>query len=771
MTEQEASAGRLDHSGGPTRGRKTNSNRNWNFRSDDVADAKASTAEVNAPGSTDETGPRFIEQRGRGLRGRADGGASADVDEQSGGRPAGRGRGRGRRDDGFSDQRYQRDEDDRRPYSRGRGAPREADVAATVSPGAVFEVLADLPPPPGRGRGRYVFVEYGPEDEEPAEATRPPPRGGRDREYVPRRNNDGPRDERPRPQRDDTYQRPSRGGYRDDNRGRGRHMDPTDAATATEGSAGVQGGPQRVQRIPRLRRNNFDEKEVEELFQMRHNQKGISFDNYESIAVEIVPRVEPVASFQELHVHPILADNIRRCGYEKPTPVQKFGIPVAMAGGDLMACAQTGSGKTAAFLTPIMNHILVNGVSPARNGQSLPIALVLAPTRELALQIFDETRKLAYHSDIFCDVSYGGTSYPHHFENDVLVACPGRLKDLFDRERVSFKKIKYLVLDEADRMLEMGFDEQIEYLVASCYTDMPPPEERQTLMFSATFPKRIRTLAQNYLRKQYYLLTVGRVGSTTKNITQRIKWVEDSGKQEALMELIFQHLQTDLVLIFVETKREADNLFYSLQEEGIPCGTIHGDRKQFEREEALKFFKEGKTPILVATDVASRGLDIPDVAHVIQYDLPSAMDDYTHRIGRTARAGNTGLATAFFNEKNAHLTAELVAYLREHEQEVPDFMESMQESIAAKNFESHARRGGSGGRGGRGRGRRDDHGGPNPWDDDEPRREGRGGGRGGGRAGRRGGEDGGRGGNSKPQSSNEGAPKKATGTRYDDGGF
>ncbi|CUG89592.1 ATP-dependent DEAD/DEAH box RNA helicase, putative [Bodo saltans] len=493
----------------------------------------------------------------------------------------------------------------------------------------------------------------------------------------------------------------------------------------------------RTERAFRLRRNNFDLAEVDELFAMRHNQRGISFDNYECIAVEIVPNdIEAVTTFHGLNIHPILAENVARCGYEKPTPVQKYGIPVSMHGKDLMACAQTGSGKTAAFLVPAVNHILVHGTSPAANRVSYPIALIMAPTRELALQIYDESRKLAYKSDIFCDVVYGGTSYPHHFEQDILVACPGRLKDIFDRNQLSFSRTKFLILDEADRMLEMGFEEQIEYLVASVHSDMPPPEQRQTLMFSATFPVPIRNLAQKYLRRQYYLLTVGRVGSTTRNITQKVMWAEDDEKQEKLMELLYQQNQTDLVLIFVETKRSAEDLYALLYDAGIPTGTIHGDRKQNEREEALRRFKDGRTPILVATDVASRGLDIPNVAHVIQYDLPRSMDDYTHRIGRTGRAGNEGIATSFFNGGNGGLTEELYGYLSEHEQHVPEWMESMKEEREMQHFvtsnNKHSSRRGGGGPGGRGRGssRRDDV--PTSWDDEPraPQRRG-GGGRGG----------------------------------------
>ncbi|ESS71145.1 ATP-dependent RNA helicase DED1 [Trypanosoma cruzi Dm28c] len=366
-----------------------------------------------------------------------------------------------------------------------------------------------------------------------------------------------------------------------------------------------------------------------------------------------------------------------------------------------MACAQTGSGKTAAFLVPVVHYILKHGVSPARERVSYPIAVIMAPTRELALQIYDEVRKLTFRTDIFYDVVYGGTPYPTRFENDILVACPGRLKDIFDRGIVSFSRVKFLVLDEADRMLEMGFEEQIEYLVASRYTDMPQTTERQTLMFSATFPQRILNLAKRYLRQHYYLLTVGRVGSTTKNITQKIVRVQESEKMDKLFEVIYQQKQTDLVLIFVETKRAAEELHYALKSEGIPSATIHGDRRQFDRERALRDFKDGITPILVATDVASRGLDVPNVAHVIQYDLPKEMDDYTHRIGRTGRAGNKGTATSFYNKNNRNLTVDLYNYLKEHEQDIPLWFEEEKENVEGERFLGMSRGRGGGGIGGR----------------------------------------------------------------------
>ncbi|KOB73544.1 ATP-dependent RNA helicase belle-like protein, partial [Operophtera brumata] len=363
----------------------------------------------------------------------------------------------------------------------------------------------------------------------------------------------------------------------------------------------------------------------------------------------------------------------------------KYAIPIVLGHRDVMACAQTGSGKTAAFLVPILNQIYEAGpvkhMGPYNRRKQYPLGLVLAPTRELATQIFDEARKFAYRSRVRPCVVYGGSPIHDQFRElergcHLLVATPGRLVDMLARGRVALDHCRHLVLDEADRMLDMGFEPQIRKIV-ECHT-MPKTGERQTLMFSATFPKQIQVLAQDFLYN-YVFLAVGRVGSTSENITQKVVWVEECNKRSYLLDLLnasdmLQRARPEedqLVLVFVETKKGADQLEEYLDHQGYPVTSIHGDRSQREREEALRRFRTGQTPILVATAVAARGLDIPHVRHVINFDLPSDVEEYVHRIGRTGRMGNLGVATSFFNDSNRTLARDLVELLVEAKQDVP----------------------------------------------------------------------------------------------------
>uniref|UniRef100_A0A7N4PF35 RNA helicase n=1 Tax=Sarcophilus harrisii TaxID=9305 RepID=A0A7N4PF35_SARHA len=418
---------------------------------------------------------------------------------------------------------------------------------------------------------------------------------------------------------------------------------------------------------------------------------GINFEKYDDIPVEATGNNCPphIESFSDVEMGEIIMGNIELTRYTRPTPVQKHAIPIIKEKRDLMACAQTGSGKTAAFLLPILSQIYTDGPGEAlramkENGRygrrkQYPISLVLAPTRELAVQIYEEARKFSYRSRVRPCVVYGGADIGQQIRDlergcHLLVATPGRLVDMMERGKIGLDFCKYLVLDEADRMLDMGFEPQIRRIVEQ--DTMPQKGVRHTMMFSATFPKEIQMLARDFL-DEYIFLAVGRVGSTSENITQKVVWVEEADKRSFLLDLLNATGEDSLTLVFVETKKGADSLEDFLYHEGYACTSIHGDRSQRDREEALHQFRSGKSPILVATAVAARGLDISNVKHVINFDLPSDIEEYVHRIGRTGRVGNLGLATSFFNDRNANITKDLLDLLVEAKQEVPSWLENM----------------------------------------------------------------------------------------------
>uniref|UniRef100_A0A9J8B3E7 RNA helicase n=1 Tax=Cyprinus carpio carpio TaxID=630221 RepID=A0A9J8B3E7_CYPCA len=415
---------------------------------------------------------------------------------------------------------------------------------------------------------------------------------------------------------------------------------------------------------------------------------GINFEKYDDIPVEATGQNCPphIESFHDVDLGEIIMGNITLSRYTRPTPVQKYAIPIIKSKRDLMACAQTGSGKTAAFLLPVLSQIYTEGPGEAlqENGKygrrkQYPISLILAPTRELALQIYEEARKVAYRSHVRPCVVYGGADIGQQIRDlergcHLLVATPGRLVDMMERGKIGLDYCNYLVLDEADRMLDMGFEPQIRRIVEQ--DTMPPKGLRRTMMFSATFPKEIQILARDFL-EEYIFLAVGRVGSTSENITQKVVWVEENDKRSFLLDLLNATGKESLTLVFVETKKGADALEDFLYREGYSCTSIHGDRSQRDREEALHQFRSGRCPILVATAVAARGLDISNVKHVINFDLPSDIEEYVHRIGRTGRVGNLGLATSFFNDKNSNITKDLLDILVEAKQEVPSWLESL----------------------------------------------------------------------------------------------
>ncbi|XP_013193163.1 putative ATP-dependent RNA helicase Pl10 [Amyelois transitella] len=528
---------------------------------------------------------------------------------------------------------------------------------------------------PRRDRGRDAGYQNGDSDRwaEPGWTDRKGSSGGREREREPPRREEDALE--PPPPRNDRWKEPEpRAEERnsrwasDDVRRTSSRRDENDWT------------------IPLSR----DERQELELFGTGNT--GINFSKYEDIPVEASGDRVPdfITTFEDVNLTEIMRSNIALARYDKPTPVQKYAIPIVLGHRDVMACAQTGSGKTAAFLVPILNQIYEAGpvkhVGPYQRRKQYPLGLVLAPTRELATQIYDEARKFAYRSRVRPCVVYGGSPIHEQIRElergcHLLVATPGRLVDMLARGRVALDHCRHLVLDEADRMLDMGFEPQIRKIVES--HTMPKTGDRQTLMFSATFPKQIQVLAQDFLHN-YVFLAVGRVGSTSENITQKVVWVEESDKRSFLLDLLNASnlMQTarpeedQLILVFVETKKGADQLEEYLDMQGYPVTSIHGDRTQREREEALRRFRSGTTPILVATAVAARGLDIPHVRHVINFDLPSDVEEYVHRIGRTGRMGNLGVATSFFNDTNRGLARDLVELLVEAKQDVPNWLTS-----------------------------------------------------------------------------------------------
>ncbi|KAG0135997.1 P-loop containing nucleoside triphosphate hydrolase protein [Tuber indicum] len=416
---------------------------------------------------------------------------------------------------------------------------------------------------------------------------------------------------------------------------------------------------------------------------------GLQFDKLLTISVYVEgqEKMNPIERFDEAPLHPVMKGNIKLAGYEIPTPIQRYCIPAILEGHDLLSCAQTGSGKTAAFLIPILSKLMGKASSLAAPRPvpgstepyiAQPLVLVVAPTRELATQIFDESRRFCYRSKLRPCVVYGGAdSATQRMELkkgcDILVGTPGRLADFIERGRIlSLRRLKFVVIDEADEMLDMGFEPQIRKLLQS--SDANEDDDQQVLMFSATFQKAIRKLARDFLSDDFVHIKVGRIGSTHENITQRVLWVDELRKKEAIYDLLCT-APPARTLIFVNHKRVADSLDDYLYNLKLPTTSIHGDRTQREREDAILAFRSGKCPIMIATAVAARGLDIKNVMHVINYDMVQNIDEYIHRIGRTARIGNRGLATSFYNSSNEGIASDLVKVLLESSQEIPEFLE------------------------------------------------------------------------------------------------
>uniref|UniRef100_A0A0G4I1M6 RNA helicase n=1 Tax=Chromera velia CCMP2878 TaxID=1169474 RepID=A0A0G4I1M6_9ALVE len=419
------------------------------------------------------------------------------------------------------------------------------------------------------------------------------------------------------------------------------------------------------------------------------------------------PLPRPITSFEEGCLPDYALKEISSLGFQRPSPIQMMGWPVALSGRDMIAIAQTGSGKTVGYLLPALVHI--NAQPPLQEGDG-PIALVMAPTRELATQIQAEATRFGRSSRILNTAVFGGVPRYGQAQDlrrgvDVLIACPGRLLDFLESGTTNLRRVTYLVLDEADRMLDMGFEPQIRKIVSQIRPD------RQTLMWSATWPQEVQSLARDFCREDPVKITIGSTELTAnKDIEQVVQVVPEVDKRHRFFEWmktsIGQSSRPKRCLIFAETKRGADALCRDLRYQQYSALAIHGDKEQRERDRILADFKTGRCHMLVATDVASRGLDVKDIDFVINFDAPKNIEDYIHRIGRTGRAGKQGTAVTFFSfdyftPDKVRMAKGIAKLMREVGQTPPAELLDI-----VRDGDSSSRARGSGvGRGGWGRGR------------------------------------------------------------------
>ncbi|XP_038980829.1 DEAD-box ATP-dependent RNA helicase 20-like [Phoenix dactylifera] len=382
-----------------------------------------------------------------------------------------------------------------------------------------------------------------------------------------------------------------------------------------------------------------------------------------TVSPDSLPAAAPIESFNDMCLHSSIMKDIAFHEYTRPTSIQAQAMPVALSGRDLLGCAETGSGKTAAFTIPMIQHCLAQ--PPLRHGDG-PLALVLSPTRELSQQIEKEVKAFSRSLEALrTAIVVGGTNISEQRSElragvHVVVATPGRFIDHLQQGNTSLIRISFIVLDEADKMLDMGFEPQIREVMCNL------PRKHQTLLFSATMPVEIEQLAQEYLSNPVQI-KVGKVSSPTANVSQILEKVAESEKIDHLLALLvdeasqaenFGHAYP-LTIVFVERKSRCKEVAEALVAQGLDAVVLHGGRTQSEREAALRDFRKGSANILVATDVASRGLDVTGVAHVVNFDLPRTMEDYVHRIGRTGRAGSIGRATSFYTDRDMYLVAQI----------------------------------------------------------------------------------------------------------------
>ncbi|VEU20347.1 DEKNAAC101157 [Brettanomyces naardenensis] len=408
-----------------------------------------------------------------------------------------------------------------------------------------------------------------------------------------------------------------------------------------------------------------------------------------------VPR--PISTFDEAGFPDYVLTEVKAEGFDKPTGIQCQGWPMALSGKDMVGIAATGSGKTLAYCLPAIVHINAQPLIQPGDG---PIVLILAPTRELAVQIQKECSKFGRSSRIRNTCVYGGVPRGPQIRDlargvEICIATPGRLLDMLESGKTNLRRVTYLVLDEADRMLDMGFEPQIRKIVDQIRPD------RQTLMWSATWPKSVKGLARDYLT-DYIQVNIGSLElSASHTIKQVVEVVSEFEKKDRCCKYLEELMEEkdSKIIVFASTKRTCDELTTYLREEGWPALSIHGDKEQRERDWVLEEFRSGRSPIMVATDVAARGIDVKGVTSVVNYDMPGNVEDYVHRIGRTGRAGEKGRAITFFTKDNASQAHDLIVVMREAKQEIPDELQSLDRRGGGRGY------GGRGGRRGYGRGR------------------------------------------------------------------
>ena len=362
-------------------------------------------------------------------------------------------------------------------------------------------------------------------------------------------------------------------------------------------------------------------------------------------------------TFNNFSLHPQILKALSAAGYTEPTGVQSEAIPSILKGFDIRASAQTGTGKTGAFLLPALSRL----TNPSKKAGKGPRLLILVPTRELAMQVELQAQKYSRflpQMKISCVV--GGVPYSVQLRKlakpcDILIATPGRLIDFMERSKIDLSRLEMLVLDEADRMLDMGFSEPVEHIVAAC------PAERQTLLFSATLQGSVKRLSEKLLNNPMDI-AVHAEHEKHENISQTLYYTDDLHHKNRLLEHILKMEGVDRTIVFTSTKRHADELVDELQAQGHRAAVLHGDMKQSQRTRTISQMKQGRVSILVATDVASRGLDVQSVTHVINFDLPRSAEDYVHRIGRTGRAGATGSALSFASRRDGFLVKRIEAF-------------------------------------------------------------------------------------------------------------